>query len=47
MSFDDDHDTSIIVEASPAAPQRAVSKVLERAKAAGLQRVSARAGTVP
>lgn len=43
MSYDDDHDTSIIVRAERGAPLAAVSRAAERAKAAGLQRVS----TVP
>lgn len=40
MSYDDDHDTLIVVRTEHAAPAAAVSKAAERAKAAGLTRVS-------
>ena len=40
LSFEDDADTAIVIKASRATPQRAVNQVLDRAKAAGLHRVS-------
>ena len=40
MSYDDDHDTVIIVRPERGAPAAAVTKAAERAKAAGLVRVS-------
>ncbi len=40
MSYDDDHDTLIVVRTEHAAPAAAVSKAAERAKASGLTRVS-------
>jgi hypothetical protein len=40
MSFDDDHETEVIVRAPRETPQAAVVNVLDRAKAAGLHRMT-------
>ena len=46
LSVDDDRDTAIIIQPTRDAPHSAVAKVLELAKAAGLQRVSVSLGKV-
>jgi biopolymer transport protein ExbD len=40
MSFADDRDTNVVVKAARGTPKQAVIKVLDRAKAAGLQRLA-------
>jgi biopolymer transport protein ExbD len=40
MSFADDRNTQVLVKAAPGAPHSAVVKILDRAKAAGLQKLS-------
>jgi biopolymer transport protein ExbD len=40
LTFDDDHDTEVVVKAPRKAPHEAVIKVLEAAKAAGLTRLA-------
>jgi biopolymer transport protein ExbD len=40
LSFNDDRETAIVIKAKAKAPQSAVIKVVDRAKAAGLKRIS-------